>query len=149
MEDPRVNLELIADGTHVHQVVLRLVLQQAGIGRISLITDAMAAAGSADGRYRLGELDVDVVDGVARLVDGGAIAGSTLTMDFALRFMSLTVGLPLADVVLMLSTNPARVLGLTDRGSIEPGKRADLVVLGPRLEVDGVMRAGQWVTGGR
>lgn len=145
MEDPRVNLELIADGTHVHDVVIRLVIGQAGIGRISLITDAMAAAGSADGRYLLGELEVDVVDGVARLVDGGAIAGSTLTMDSALRFMTLHGELPLADVVTMLSTNPAQVLGLTDRGSIEPGKRADLVVLGPQLKVDAVMRAGEWV----
>ncbi|MGB2737761.1 MAG: N-acetylglucosamine-6-phosphate deacetylase [Candidatus Nanopelagicales bacterium] len=149
LADPRVNLELIADGTHVHEVVLRLIAQQAGIERISLITDAMAAAGGADGRYLLGGLGVDVVAGVARLVDGGAIAGSTLTMDVALRFMTRTVGLPLAEVVAMLSTNPARVLGLADRGAIEVGKRADLVILGPDLEVDAVMRSGQWVTGGQ
>ena len=109
----------------------------------------MAAAGGADGRYLLGGLGVDVVAGVARLVDGGAIAGSTLTMDVALRFMTRTVGLPLAEVVAMLSTNPARVLGLADRGAIEVGKRADLVILGPDLEVDAVMRSGQWVTGGQ
>ncbi|MFZ1670220.1 MAG: amidohydrolase family protein, partial [Candidatus Nanopelagicales bacterium] len=66
LADPRVNLELIADGTHVHEVVLRLIAQQAGIERISLITDAMAAAGGADGRYLLGGLGVDVVAGVAR-----------------------------------------------------------------------------------
>ncbi|MFZ1670677.1 MAG: amidohydrolase family protein, partial [Candidatus Nanopelagicales bacterium] len=65
------------------------------------------------------------------------------------RFMTHTVGLPLADVVAMLSINPARVLGLADRGAIEVGKRADLVILGPDLEVDAVMRSGQWVTGGQ
>ena len=145
LEDPRVNLELIADGTHVHRVILKLVIREAGVDRVSLITDAMAAAGSADGRYMLGELEVDVVDGVARLVEGGAIAGSTLTMDGAVRFMTMQAGLPIADVVTMASTNPARLLGLTDRGSIEVGKRADLVILSSALTVDAVMRAGAWV----
>jgi len=149
LEDPRVNLELIADGTHVHRVILKLVIREAGVDRVSLITDAMAAAGSADGRYLLGELEVDVVDGVARLVEGGAIAGSTLTMDGALRFMTMQVGLAITDVVTMASTNPARLLGLTDRGSIEVGKRADLVILSPTLAVDAVMRAGDWVVSPR
>ncbi len=144
LEDPRVDIELIADGTHLHRVVLNLVVREAGASRVSMITDAMAAAGAADGRYVLGELDVDVVDGVARLVDGGAIAGSTLTMDGALRFMTMTVGLPIAEVVEMVSTTPARVLGLADRGSIEVGRRADLVVLGTNLGVDGVMQGGVW-----
>lgn len=149
LEDPRVNLELIADGTHVHRVVLNLVIREAGVDRVSLITDAMAAAGGADGRYLLGKLEVDVVDGVARLVEGGAIAGSTLTMDGALQFMTVRAGLPIVDVVAMVSTNPARVLGLTDRGTIEIGKRADLVILGSVLDVEAVMRQGAWVKGTR
>ena len=145
LEDPRVDLELIADGTHLHPAVLRIVMREAGIGRVSLVTDAMAAAGAQDGHYLLGELEVNVLDGVARLVEGGAIAGSTLTMDAALRYAVLTVGLPLVEVSTMLSANPARVLGLTDRGSVAVGKRADLVVLTPDLEVGSVMRAGRWV----
>lgn len=147
MEDRRVSVELIADGIHVHPAVLRLVRNEAGNHRIVLITDAMGAAGAPDGRYMLGELEVDVVDGVARLVDGGAIAGSTLTLDWALRFIVLQGGIPLEHAVEMLSTNAARTLGLEDRGSIAPGKRADLIVLGPRLEVEAVMTRGDWVIG--
>ncbi len=147
MEDPRVTVELIADGVHVHPAVLRLVYNEAGINRVALVTDAMGAAGAPDGRYLLGELEVDVVDGTARLVEGGAIAGSTLTLDYAMRFVVLEGGIPLEEAVAMLSTNPARAMGLTDRGVIAPGKRADLLVLGPRLEVESVMRRGDWVHG--
>ncbi len=147
MEDPRVTVELIADGVHVHPAVLRLVYNEAGINRVALVTDAMGAAGAPDGRYLLGELEVDVVDGIARLVEGGAIAGSTLTLDRAMRFVVLEGGIPLEEAVAMLSTNPARAMGLTDRGVIAPGKRADLLVLGPRLEVESVMRRGDWVHG--
>lgn len=145
MEDPRVTVELIADGTHVHPAVLRLVHNEAGTPRVVLITDAMAAAGAPDGHYLLGELDVQVTDGVARLVEGGNIAGSTLTLDWALRFIVLQGGVGLHDAVVMLSTNPARTMGLTDRGEIAPGKRADMIVLGPRLEIEAVMRAGDWL----
>ena len=146
MEDPRVTVELIADGIHVHPAVLRLVRNEAlSNGRIALITDAMGAAGAPDGRYLLGELEVDVVDGVARLVEGGAIAGSTLTLDWALRYIVLQGGIPLEQAIEMLSTNPARTMGLDDRGSIAPGMRADLVVLGPGLEVEAVMVLGDWV----
>lgn len=145
LEDPRVFVELIADGVHVHQVVLRLVIREAGLDRVCLITDAMGAAGAPDGRYMLGELEVNVVDGVARLVEGDSIAGSTLTMDAALRFKVLVSGMPLAVVSRMLSANPARALGLNDRGVLEAGKRADLVILGPRLETEAVMLRGDWV----
>ena len=82
--DPRVTLEVIADGVHLHPEVVRLAFAAAP-GRIALVTDAMAAAGARDGRYDLGSLEVDVVDSVARLASGGAIAGSTLTQDAALR----------------------------------------------------------------
>ena len=147
MEDPRVTVELIADGVHVHPAVLRLVHNEAGTARVALITDAMGAAGAPDGRYLLGQLEVDVVDGTARLVEGGAIAGSTLTLDWAMRYVVLEGGVSLDQVVQMLSTNPARMMGLDDRGVIAPGKRADLLVLGPRLEVESVMRRGDWVHG--
>lgn len=147
MEDPRVSVELIADGVHVHPAFLRIVHHEVGTPRAILVSDAMGAAGAPDGRYLLGELEVDVVEGTARLVEGGAIAGSTLTLDAAMRFAVLQVGVSLADAVAMLSTNPARAMGLNDRGEIAPGKRADLLVLGPKLEVESVMQRGKWVHG--
>ncbi len=145
LQDERVTLELIADGVHVHPMFLRLVAHESRADRVAFITDAMAAAGAPDGQYRLGKLDVNVVNGTARRVDSGAIAGSTLTLDEALRFTVLECGMPLDQVARSLSAVPARTMGLTDRGVIEPGKRADLLILGSRLEVDAVMVRGDWV----
>ncbi len=144
--DAPVDVELIADGVHLHPAVLRTAFA-AKPGRSILVTDAMAAAGGPDGDYRLGPMAIEVRDGVARLADGsgtGAIAGSTLTMDAAVRF-AVGAGLPLLDVVRAASTTPAAAWGLSEVGAIEAGRRADLVVLDDRLEVVRVMRAGAWV----
>lgn len=152
LEDERIAVELINDGTHLHPSVLALAFRSAGAGRVALITDAMAAAGMGDGGYPLGPLRVEVVDGVARITDErtppgtGAIAGSTLTLDRALRRSVTLDGLPVVDVVRALSTTPARLLGVDDRvGSIEPGKDADLVVLDEAFTVVGVVRKGAWL----
>jgi N-acetylglucosamine-6-phosphate deacetylase len=145
--DAPVEVELIADGVHLHPAVLRTVFA-AKPGRCILVTDAMAAAGGPDGDYRLGPMAIEVRDGVARLANGtgdGAIAGSTLTMDAAVRFAVRTAGLPLVDVVHAASTAPAAAWGLAEVGAIEAGRRADLVVLDDRLEVVRVMRAGAWL----
>ena len=133
LADERVTVELIADGVHLHPLVLSLAARRAGRGRVALVTDAMAAAGSADGRYRLGDLDVDVDGGVARLVDGGAIAGSTLTLDRALRHAVTVAGLDLDDALDALTTTPARLLGRGDVGHLEPGARGGAVVLDDAL----------------
>ncbi len=146
--DSPVDVELIADGVHLHPALLRTVFA-AKPGQCILVTDAMAAAGAPDGDYALGQMAVEVRDGVARLAspDGdGAIAGSTLTMDAAVRFAVRTAGLPLLDVVHAASTAPARAWGLADVGALEAGRRADLVVLDDDLEVVRVMRAGAWTT---
>jgi N-acetylglucosamine-6-phosphate deacetylase len=103
------------------------------------------AAGMPDGRYDLGGQTVVVARRVARLERDGSIAGSTLTMDAALR-RAVGAGIPLPDACLMASTTPARALGLSgELGSLAAGLRADLVVLSPGLEVKRVMRAGSWV----
>jgi N-acetylglucosamine-6-phosphate deacetylase len=147
LEDERVTVELINDGTHLHPSVLELAFGTAGAGRVAFITDAMDAAGFGDGLYDLGPLKVEVRQGVARLVEGGSIAGSTLTMDTAFKRAVTLDGLSLTDTVRAVSMNPARLIGLADRvGSLEPGKDADLVVLDEEYDVVGVMRRGEWVT---
>ncbi|MGW7056698.1 N-acetylglucosamine-6-phosphate deacetylase [Streptomyces sp. NPDC054887] len=146
LEDERITVELINDGTHLHPAALELAYHRAGPDRVAFITDAMDAAGFGDGMYDLGPLAVEVRDGVARLVDGGSIAGSTLTLDTAFKRAVTVDRLPVEDVVRSISANPARLLGVDDRvGSLEPGKDADLVVLDADFTLKGVMRRGAWV----
>ncbi|GEC07817.1 N-acetylglucosamine-6-phosphate deacetylase [Streptomyces spinoverrucosus] len=146
LQDDRVTVELINDGTHLHPAALELAFHHAGPERVAFITDAMDAAGFGDGRYMLGPLEVEVSEGVARLVEGGSIAGSTLTLDRAFKRAVTIDRLPVEDVVRALSANPARLLGMDDRiGSLEPGKDADLVVLDADFDLKGVMRRGEWV----
>ncbi|MER6025200.1 N-acetylglucosamine-6-phosphate deacetylase [Streptomyces sp. NPDC001851] len=146
LEDERVTVELINDGVHLHPAALELAFHRAGASRVAFITDAMDAAGSGDGRYLLGPLEVEVSEGVARLVEGGSIAGSTLTLDRAFKRAVTVDKLPVEDAVRALSATPARLLGLADRiGSLEPGKDADLVLLDADFDVQGVMRRGEWV----
>lgn len=146
LEDERVTVELINDGVHLHPAALELAFNAAGAGRVAFITDAMDAAGFGDGRYQLGPLAVEVKEGVARLVEGGSIAGSTLTLDTAFRRAVTVDRIPVEDVVRAISANPAKLLGAWDRiGSLEPGKDADLVVLDEDFRLKGVMRHGAWV----
>jgi N-acetylglucosamine-6-phosphate deacetylase len=146
LEDERVTVELINDGTHLHPASFQFAYHHAGAARVALITDAMDAAGFGDGQYQLGPLAVEVKDGVARLVEGGSIAGSTLTLDTAFRRSVTIDGLSVDDAVRSLSANPARLLGVDDKvGSLDPGKDADLVVLDAEFTVVGVMRKGEWV----
>ncbi|ALV35008.1 N-acetylglucosamine-6-phosphate deacetylase [Streptomyces sp. CdTB01] len=146
LEDERITVELIDDGTHLHPAALQLAFHRAGAGRVTFITDAMDAAGFGDGRYMLGPLEVEVSEGVARLVEGGSIAGSTLTLDRAFKRAVTVDRLSVEDVVAAISANPARLLGMDDRiGSLEPGKDADLVLLDRQFDLKGVMRRGEWV----
>ena len=139
--DPRVILEIIADGVHLHPEIIRVAFAAAP-GRIALVTDAMAAAGGGDGHYELGSLAVRVEGGVARLADDGAIAGSTLTQDAALR-QTVQAGVPLAEAVRALTATPARAIGRgDDLGSLAVGAIADAVLLTEELEVRSVWTAG-------
>jgi len=148
LEDARVTVELITDGVHVDPALYRHVARTAGPDRVSLITDAMSAAGMSDGTYRLGPLAVDVVHGVARVSGTQTIAGSTATMDhqfrFAVQHSELVGDEALMAAVRQASINPARALGLPATGLV-PGGAADLVVLDTELTVRGVLRQGSWV----
>ncbi len=130
--DARVALEIIADGVHLHPEVIRLAFAAAP-GRIALVTDAMAAAGSSDGDYVLGALPVRVEHGIALLRDG-TIAGSTLTQDAALR-TAVEAGVPLPEAVTALTATPARVLGRPDLGALGVGAVGDAVLLDAGLKV--------------
>jgi N-acetylglucosamine-6-phosphate deacetylase len=141
-----VAVELIVDGIHVDPHVVQMVLRTAGTERVCLITDAMAAAGRPDGQYQLGGLAVTVEGGKAFLTEGHAIAGSTLTMDAAVRNMARKVGVSLPEAVRMASTNPARELGVADRkGNIAVGLDADLVLLDESFSVVRTWVEGQEV----
>jgi N-acetylglucosamine-6-phosphate deacetylase len=149
LQDPRVSLELIADGVHVHPALVRAVIEAAGPDRVALVTDAIAAAGCADGSFRLGTNQVDVVSGVARVHGTSTLAGSTATMD---RLFRAVAGLPsdpdagLVAAVTMTSATPARVLGLDLVGSLRKGLDANLVVFNQDLQVTAVMVDGDWVS---
>jgi N-acetylglucosamine-6-phosphate deacetylase len=141
---PRVTAELIADGVHIHPMVLRLAHAAKGPGRLALVTDAMQAAGLPDGDYALGEQAIAVRGGEARTA-AGALAGSTLTMDRAVRVCVEQAGIPLADALTMASATPATLLGVgAVTGLVGPGADADLVVLDERLHAIGTMVAGRW-----
>jgi len=143
-EDERVTLEIILDGQHVHPDVAALAFHSAP-GRIALVTDAMAAAGSTDGDYTLGSLTVSVVDGLAVLRGTSTIAGSTLTQDAALRLALARTSVAPAAVVAALSSTPAHAIGLGTRfGMLAADYTADFVVLTDDLTVDEV-----WVAGSR
>ena len=137
-------VELVADGTHLAGGTVRAVFDLVGPDAIALVTDAMAAAGMADGTYELGPMRVRVADGVARLADGDAIAGGTAHLLDVVR-TTVGAGVPLEHAVRAASLTPAGVLGRPDLGALEHGRRADVVVVDGDLQPLGVLRAGEWV----
>jgi N-acetylglucosamine-6-phosphate deacetylase len=145
--DDRVAVGLIADGVHTHPTALELALRAKGPGRVALVTDAMSAAGMADGPYKLGGRTVLMRRGEARLADG-TLAGSTLTLDRAVRNMVRWTGASPAEALRMASETPARLLGLTDRGALRPGYVADLALLDEDLRVRATLIGGGLAFGG-
>ena len=141
LTDSNVTAEVIADGVHVDDPALRLLLTVKGPGLVILVSDGTAATGMKDGSYRLGTFDVTVSGGVCRNREG-KLAGSTLTLDRAVQHM-VRLGVPLLEAVRMATLNPARRIGLADRkGVIAPGADADLVFLTPELKVARVCARG-------
>ncbi len=146
--DPRVTIELIADGVHVHPSVIRFVVEDLAarkqLGRLSLVSDAIRAAGLPDGPSTVGDLDVVVRGGVASLPDD-TLAGSTLALDTALRNVMRYAGIPVAEAVSLVTRNPAAALREDDLGELRPGAYADVVLLDAELNVRTTIRSGKIV----
>jgi len=152
LTDPRVTVELICDFIHLHPAAVELTRRAKGPDKIILISDAMRAAGLSDGLYDLGGQRVEVTDRRAYLVDRKhqsgepVLAGSTLTLDLAVRNVVTRLGWPLTEAVAMATANPARLLGLEGRkGCIAPGADADLAILNPDLSVWATLVGGNFV----
>ena len=145
-----MSLEIIADGIHVPSSLLHLILKLRGVDSIALVTDSMRAAGMPDGIYKLGDLvdgqDVRVEDGVAKLMDRSAFAGSVATTDRLVRTMIQMGGCSLLQAVQMASANPARFMGVQDRkGSLEGGKDADILVFDDQIRIERTIIGGKTV----
>jgi N-acetylglucosamine-6-phosphate deacetylase len=135
-----VVVQLILDGHHLAEETVRVVWRAAA-GRVALVSDAIAAAGMGDGSYRLGSVEVEVRDGVARR-ENGVLAGSVLSLIDAVRNL-YALDVPLEDAVGAATTVPARVARRPDLGSLRPGADADVVVLDDALEIRAVFVGGQ------
>lgn len=142
-----LNIEIIADGVHVPKTLLQLVLKIKGADRIALVTDSMRAAGMPEGKYIMGGLsegrEVIVEDGVAKMPDRSCFAGSVATTDRLVRTMVRVAGCSIPDAVRMMTVNPARFMGIDgSKGSIAPGKDADIVIFDDDIRVSAVLVEG-------
>src|SRR5256885_10401163 len=141
---PEVTAELIADGVHVDEIAMKILLQAKGAERVILISDGLSATGMPDGKYMLGGMEVTVNGGICRNAEG-RLAGSTLTLDRALRNI-VKLGVPVADAVRMLTLNPATLLGIEfKKGALRTGADADIVLLDDSLEIARVWARGTLV----
>src|SRR5271169_714330 len=141
LTSPEVSAELIADGVHVDETAMKVLLKAKGAGHVILISDGISATGMPDGKYKLGGFDVTVSGGVCRNAEG-KLAGSTLTLDRALRNI-VKLGASLGDAVRMLTINPATLLGVEfKKGALRAGADADIVLLDEGLYVTGVWTRG-------
>lgn len=139
-----VMAEIICDGIHIHPSVVRATFQMMGADRMILISDSMRATGMPDGQYTLGGLDVKVVGKLATLVSDGAIAGSATNLADCMRTVVQKMDLPLETAVACATINPARSLKIDkDYGSLEKGKKANVVLLGKDLELKCVIKDGK------
>jgi N-acetylglucosamine-6-phosphate deacetylase len=141
LTSPDINAELIADGVHVEEAAMKLLLMAKGAVHVTLVSDGLSATGMPDGKYTLGGFEVTVSGGVCRNAEG-VLAGSTLTLDRALRNI-VALGTPLSDAVRMLTLNPASLLGIEfKKGSLRTGADADILLIDNRLRVTNVWTRG-------
>ncbi|WP_290795985.1 N-acetylglucosamine-6-phosphate deacetylase [Flavihumibacter sp. UBA7668] len=143
-----IDVEVIADGAHLPEALLKLIVKIKGREKIALVTDAMRAAGTKVSTSYLGSkshgLEVIIEDEVAKLPDRSAFAGSVATADRLVRTMVELAGVSIPDAVYMMSTTPARIMGVQNKmGSIEKGKFADLVLFDDNIQIQQTFIGGQ------
>jgi len=146
LTDDAAYVELIADGNHVHPALWPIILRTKPADRLLLVSDALPLAGMGDGRTVIGRLEVEVRDGRATLAGTSTLAGSVIALDTAVRTM-VREGTAIAVAVAAAASNPAALLGAADRGRIEVGRRAHLVLLDDHLRVRRVTRGSGWIEG--
>jgi N-acetylglucosamine-6-phosphate deacetylase len=145
---PELRCELVADNVHVHPAAMRLLALAKGPGGVVLVSDSMRATGLPEGAYTVGGRPAFSMDGAIRLADG-TLAGSLLTLDRALHNLQAATGRPLAELWPAASRNAAQAIGVDEaKGTLEPGKDADLVLLDPALRVVVTVAEGAVVHGG-
>src|SRR5258705_6607663 len=145
-----MDVEIIADGIHLPSPLLKLVYKIKGADKIALITDAMRAAGMPPGESVLGNIDtglkVIVEDGVAKLPDRSSFAGSVATADRLVRTMTQLADVPLTDAIRMITSTPARIMGVgSKKGSLVAGKDADLVIFDRDINIEMTLIKGRVV----
>ena len=141
-----MTVEIIADGKHLPAELLKFVYKFKGPDKIALVTDSMRGAGMPDGPTMLGHhtngLPCIIEEGVAKLPDRTAFAGSVATFDRLVRNMIIMAEVPMHEAVKMATKTPAKIMNLTDRGEIAPGKRADIILFNDHIDVSFVMIKG-------
>jgi len=144
LSDDRIFAEIIADGVHVDETIVRIFARAKGKSRVLLVTDAISATDMPDGRYDLGSDAVEVVNGICRDLEG-RLAGSTLTQEVALRNFSAWTEWPFEDALLGLTLNPARALKLENKGVIEAGADADVLIMDDQFRIMKTFVGGRMV----
>lgn len=145
-DSPHVDAEMICDGVHIHPAMVRGALKMLGADRVCFVSDSIRATGLSDGRYTLGGLAVEVRGKRAVLASDGTLAGSVTSLPDCVRTAVSEMGVPLETAVACATANPAKSLGQWDlRGSLTAGKLADLVLWDGRMELQAVMKSGEWL----
>ena len=144
LADDRIYAEIIADGIHVDEAVVRIYARTKGKSRVLLVTDAISATDMPDGRYALGGDTIEVVDGICRNIEG-RLAGSTLTQEVALRNFTAWTGWSAEDALAGVTVNPARALKIEKKGVLEPDADADVVIMDGHFRIIKTLVAGRVV----
>lgn len=145
LTEERIYAQVIADGVHLHPAIVKLIIKAKGVERTILISDSIRATGLKDGEYTLGEQAIYVNEGIAR-ISSGSLAGSTLTMDTAVRNTMKFTSLSFQEVLPMATSVPSKAMGLDDQiGILKPGARADIVCFDAMLNIRKVFIGGELV----